>query len=294
MQGPAKYVLVTPTKDEEKTIGETITSVISQTILPAEWVIVSDGSTDGTDACVQTAQVNHPWIHLIQLPPGSGRCFGAVARATKLAIQKISVTDYTHIGLLDSDLRFGPTYFESVIREFETRPKLGLAGGWVLDPDENRQVTPDNILDVPGAAQFFRRDCFESLRGIHVIPEGGWDMLTCAESRMNGFETALLTHLMIDHLKPRNIAQGSVIRRRWQCGVRDYVLGYHPAFEVVKCLGRLKESPVVVSAVSWWIGYLSAALLRKERPIPPDLLAHIRGEQLSRLKTMGKRRSIAV
>lgn len=282
------YVLVTPTKDEEKTIGETLASVISQTIRPAEWVIVSDGSTDRTDSLIQAAQVEHPWITLIQLPPREGRCFGAVARATKLATERLSVDHYEFIGLLDSDLRFAPDYFEVVLAEFQANPKLGLAGGRVLDPGEDPNSKPDNTWDVPGAVQFFRRACFESLREIHAIPEGGWDMLTCVESRMNGFETALLTGLVVDHLKPRNIAHGGLISRRWQCGVRDYVLGYHPLFETVKCLRRLRQSPVIFSAASWWMGYVSAAISRKPRAIPAGLLVHIHQEQLSRLKSLKK------
>ena len=283
------YVLVTPTKDEEMTIGETLASVFSQTILPAEWVIVSDGSTDRTDSLIREAQAEHPWITLIQLPSRQGRCFGAVARATKLATERLSVRDYAFIGLLDSDLRFPPGYFESVLSRFHANPRLGLAGGMVLDPGESLNSVPDNTADVPGAVQFFRRECFESLSGIHAIPEGGWDMLTCAESRMNGFETTLLTDLVVDHLKPRNIAHGGVISRRWQCGVRDYVLGYHPLFEAVKCIRRLRQKPMLVSAASWWMGYVSAALSRKERSIPDDLLAHIHREQLLRLKNLTRR-----
>jgi poly-beta-1,6-N-acetyl-D-glucosamine synthase len=290
---PSTYVLVTPTKDEENTIGETLASVISQTIRPLEWVIVSDGSTDRTDSLIRTAMAEHPWITLIQLPPREGRCFGAVARATKLATERLSFCGYEFIGLLDSDLRFAPNYFESVIAEFRTNPKLGLAGGRVLDPGERPESKPDNTWDVPGAVQFFRRKCFESLRKIHAIPEGGWDMLTCVESRMNGFETALLTGLVVDHLKPRNIAHGGIISRRWQCGVRDYVLGYHPLFETVKCLRRIRQSPALVSAAAWWIGYVSAALSRRPRAIPADILAHIHLEQLRRLKPISRRKITA-
>jgi glycosyltransferase involved in cell wall biosynthesis len=284
MTGSNRYVLITPTRDEEKTIGRTIASVVSQTILPVEWLIVNDGSTDGTEALVENARLDHPWIRLIQLPPRAERCFGAVAKATKIAVENLTITDYGYIGLLDSDVEFSPIYFESVIREFEANSRLGLAGGWVLDADENPNIPPDNLRDVPGAVQFFRRDCFESLSGIHVIPEGGWDMLTCAEARMNGYETVLLTSLKVDHLKPRNIAYGGIFSRRWQYGIRDYVLGYHPLFETVKCIGRLREPPLVISAACWWMGYMSAAITRKERRIPSDLLAHIRSEQLLRLK----------
>lgn len=191
---------------------------------------------------------------------------------------------YRYIGLLDSDLRFDPDYFEKVIRHFLGNPKLGVAGGRVIDPGEDRIRVPDNLQEVPGAVQLFRRECFESLRGIHVIPEGGWDMLTCAEARMNGFETALVPDLLVDHLKPRNIAFGSVFTRRWQCGIRDYVLGYHPLFETVKCIRRVNQRPVVLSALSWWLGYVSAALRNRERRIPEELIAQVRREQMSRLR----------
>lgn len=279
-----KYVLVTPTRDEEAVIGETIASVTSQTCLPAQWIIVSDGSTDRTDAIIDAARAEHPWITLIQLPSRDSRCFGAVARATKLAIKALEVDDWEFIGLLDSDLRFSSDYFAQVIHAFEQNPKLGLAGGRVLDPSENPKKLPDNRHDVPGAVQFFRRDCFESLSDIHAIPEGGWDMLTCAESRMNGFETKLLTNLTVDHLKPRNIAHGGIIRRRWQMGVRDYALGYHPAFETVKCLRKIRQSPVILSSVFWWCGYITAFLSRKKRRILEALLRYIRREQIQRLR----------
>lgn len=284
----ASFVLVTPTRDEEKTIGETINSVIAQTYRPAEWVIVSDGSTDRTDAIIQDAQKDHSWIKLIKLPQRKERCFGAVARATKIATEELTVQGYEFIGLLDSDLRFKPDYFEKVISEFRQNPKLGLAGGRVLDPTDSRDLVPDNKLDVPGAVQFFRRTCFEKLSDIHAIPEGGWDMLTCLESRMNGFDTRLLVPLVVEHLKPRNIAHGSIVQRRWQCGVRDYVLGYHPIFETVKCLRRIKQKPLLISAASWWLGYMAAYCTRKKKSIPDDLLKFIRKEQKQRLHNVFK------
>ena len=283
-----KYVLVTPTKDEEKNIGETIRSVVEQIHLPSEWIIISDGSTDRTNEIIARAQIEHDWIKLIKLPPRKSRCFGAVARATKQAMEHLSVDDFEFIGLLDSDLRFQPDYFERVLVAFAMNDKLGIAGGRVLDPGDDSRTIPDNLQDVPGAAQFFRRDCFESLSDIHAIPEGGWDMLTCTEARMNGYETRLLSDLVIDHLKPRNIAYGGLLKRLWQCGVRDYVLGYHPLFETVKCVRRLRQRPVVISAVSWWLGYVVSSLRRRKRIVPQELLLYIRGEQIRRLSSLFK------
>jgi hypothetical protein len=278
-----QYVLVTPAKNEEKLIRQTIESVINQTRIPAQWVVVSDGSTDGTNEIVRAASAAHPWICLMTLPPRLERSFAAVVHAVEAGVRSLSVGEYDYIGLLDSDVRFGPDYFARVIEQFEVNPRLGLAGGVVVDVGDQRDLLPRNREDVPGAAQFFRRRCFEEIGGLVAIPEGGWDALTCASARMRGYQTRLLPHLVVDHLKPRNIAEGGAFRRLWQMGGRDYALGYHPLFELVKCLGRIGHSPFFVGASAWWVGYCWATIRCRKRMVPPDLLEFMRGEQKRRL-----------
>jgi len=277
------YVLVTPAKNEEATIAVTIASVVNQVVRPAEWVIVSDGSTDRTDEIVRAAALSHPWICLLPLPPRRQRSFAAVVQATEAGVRALTLASYSYIGLLDSDVRFQPDYFQKVLETFEASPQLGLAGGVVIDLGSPRDRLPRNRKDVPGAVQFFRRRCFEALNGLLAIPEGGWDGLTCARARMLGFETRLLTELVVDHLKPRNISEGGVLRRHWQMGVRDYAVGYHPLFESAKCLARLFDSPAFVGSSARWIGYCRAAFQRRERLVPPDLLRFLRAEQKQRL-----------
>jgi hypothetical protein len=131
--------------------------------------------------------------------------------------------------------------------------------------------------------QFFSRECFERIGGLIPIPEGGWDMMTCVMARMHGYETRLFTDLVVDHLKPRNIAEGGMVRRKWQMGVRDHALGYHPLFEAVKCTGRLADPPFVIGALAWWAGYVMAALRCRRRIVDPAVVVHVRTEQMSRL-----------
>lgn len=283
MRTATSYVLVTPAKNEEALIGTTIQCVVEQTLRPAEWVIVSDGSTDRTDEIVGTAAARHPWIRLVKLPPRADRNFAAVVRATEAGVRAFGFRDYHYIGLLDSDLRFPPDYFAKVIKQFELSPQLGLAGGVVIDVGLPKDHLPRNRQDVPGAVQLFRRRCFEELGGLVAIPEGGWDALTCARVRMMGFETRLITDLVVDHLKPRNISEGGVLRRKWQMGLRDYALGWHPFFELAKCLGRMLDTPLLVGGIVWWLGYVSAAFQRRERLVPKDLLEFLRSEQKGRL-----------
>lgn len=284
MNTAGKYVLITPVKDEAALIPETIRSVVQQTRLPAEWVIVSDGSTDGTNDIVAAAAEQHPWIRLVPLPPRKTRNFAAVVVATETGLRHLECSDYTYVGLLDSDVRFERSYFERLISFAESHPKLGLTGGVVIDIGQPKDQLPRNLKDIPGAVQFFRRQCFADLGGLVAIPEGGWDALTCARARMVGYDTALATDLVVDHLKPRNIAEGSVLRRHWQLGIRDYALGYHPVFEAMKCLGRMRSSPVLVGAAGWWLGYCWAAARRHQRQIPAPLLAYMRSEQMQRIR----------
>jgi poly-beta-1,6-N-acetyl-D-glucosamine synthase len=281
---PIKYVIITPVKDEEAFIGETISSVIGQSLCPIQWVIVNDGSSDQTEEIVQNAAIQHSWILLVGLPPRGDRSFSAVVHATAAGVSALTVADYHYIGLLDSDVRFEKDYFKKVIKHFEASPNLGLGGGMVVDPGQRKDRLPRNRQDVPGAAQFFRRECFERLGGLIAIPEGGWDALTCVRARMLGYETRLFTDLVVDHLKPRNIAEGGVLQRKWRMGIRDYALGYHLVFEVFKCIGRLAEFPPIAGAFAWLAGYFGAGLSRRKRLIPDDLIRFNQAEQRERLK----------
>lgn len=283
------YVLVTPVRDEVATIGRTLAAVTRQTIHPAEWVIVSDGSTDGTDELIAAAAREHTWIRLLALPPRQGRSFAAVVQNTERGIRAVRCADYRYLGLLDADLDFAPDYFAQVMARFEANPRLGLAGGVVIDVGQPKDRFPRNRMEVPGAVQMFRRDCFERLGGLVAIPEGGWDCLTNVMARMRGYETQLLTDLVVDHLKPRNISQGGSVRRVWQLGERDYAIGYDPIFEMVKAASRYRESPFLISSLARALGYCAAAITGRPRVVSDEVVAFIREEQRGRLRRVGTR-----
>jgi glycosyltransferase involved in cell wall biosynthesis len=278
------YVLVTPARNEQATIEETIKSVASQSILPKEWIVVSDRSTDRTDEMVRAAAGRHEFIRLLRLEGAPGHSFAAVVRATEAGVQALRTRDYAYLGLLDADVRFGPDYYEKLMGEFELDAKLGLAGGLVLDVGDTVKRAYQNLNEVAGATQFFSRRCFESLGGLLAIPEGGWDAITCVRARMNGFRTATFPNILMEHLKPRNIAKGNWFQRFAQLGQRDYALGGHPLFEAVKCASRWMERPVLLAALARLCGYTGMWLKGAMPYPPPPVLAYLRREQLSRLK----------
>ena len=282
------YVLITPARNERATIGITIESVIRQSIRPREWVIVSDESTDGTDEIVTHYSAKHNFIRLVRLTRRPQRNFASVVFATESGIAALRTKDYGFLGLLDADIRFPDDYYEEILYRFGRDPMLGLAGGLVVDFYDGRyHPGPQTLTDVAGAVQFFRRDCFESLGGLVAVPEGGWDTITCAQARMLGFRTQTFRELVVDHLKPRNIAEGNIFRRTWQMGVREYALGNHPLFELIKCGYRCVEHPVLLGGFLRFSGYLWCSFARRTRILPADIIRFIRQEQMARVFRLG-------
>ena len=61
-----KYIIISPVRNEAAHLPITIESVARQTILPALWVIVNDGSTDNSMEVLDAAGKTYPWIKPIQ------------------------------------------------------------------------------------------------------------------------------------------------------------------------------------------------------------------------------------
>ncbi len=278
------YVLITPVRNEGATIGTTIQCVVEQTIRPKEWIIVSDGSTDRTDEIVKAHASQSEFIRLLRLDNRPSRNFASVVFALEAGIASLKTEDHGFIGLLDGDVKFSPKYYEEILKRFRSDPQLGLAGGLVIDCYQGRRRRQiQSLTAVAGAVQFFRRDCFESLGGLVALPEGGWDGLTCVHARMKGFRVRTFPEIEVDHLKPRNIAEGSVLKRTWQLGLREYALGNHPLFETVKCGYRCIDYPYFLGGVTRLAGYTWCCLSRRKRMLSPEVIKFVRREQWSRL-----------
>src|SRR4051812_12369792 len=123
-----KYVLITPAKNEAAFIEQTIRSVIRQTALPVKWVIVSDGSTDGTDEIVKPYAAQYEWIQLLRMPDRTERDFAGKVGAFNAGYARVRDLNYDVIGNLDGDITVEPDYFAFLLEKFQVIPDLGVAG----------------------------------------------------------------------------------------------------------------------------------------------------------------------
>src|SRR5258705_5682659 len=125
---PLTYTLITPARNEVQNIERTIQSVIKQTIWPLKWVIVSDGSTDGTDEIVKRYAAQYDWIQLVRRPERAERHFAGKADCFNTGYSCLKDLRFNIIGNLDADLSFEADYFSFLLDKFAEDPALCLAG----------------------------------------------------------------------------------------------------------------------------------------------------------------------
>lgn len=280
------YVLITPARNEEAYIRKTIQSVISQTILPQRWVVVSDGSTDRTDEIVTEYLAANPWITLIRMAEHRDRNFGAKVACFNAGYEYLRKTEYDIIGNLDADISFGPDYVEFLLEKFVSMPDLGVAGTPFREDAFQYDYRFVNIDHVSGACQLFRRQCFEDIGGYAPIRGGGIDWVAVTTARMRGWKTRTFTGKSCTHHRQIGTGKSTALLSRFRFGKQDYYLGSHPVWEVFRCIYQTKSKPYVIGAVMLFSGYLWACLTRMDRPISPELVQFRRREQMQRLKRL--------
>jgi GT2 family glycosyltransferase len=278
------YVLITPARNEADHIGNTIESVIGQTRLPARWIIVSDGSTDGTDDVIREYGRRQEWIGFVRMDEHRDRQFAAKVQAFNAGYKALGETPYDIIGNLDADITFGRGYFQFLMGKFEADPMLGVAGTPFVDDGVQYDYRFTNIEHVSGACQMFRRECFEQIGGYVPIKGGGIDWTAVTTARMKGWRTRTFTEEVCYHHRKIGTGNGTSMGAWFRQGRKDYFLGGHPLWQFFRMLYQMKRRPYGIGGLLIFAGYLWAGLTGTERPIGRDLMAFHRREQMSRLK----------
>jgi poly-beta-1,6-N-acetyl-D-glucosamine synthase len=279
-----KYVLMTAAYNEEQHIEKTLRSVVSQTVQPERWVIVSDNSSDRTDQIIENYARQYDFIRFLRVNRPKGRSFGSKARALHRGAELLESVSYNYIGNVDADLSLPRHYFDGVLAKFEHNPKLGIASGFVHEENHGEFTSRkiNDVRNVPHAAQLVRRLCYEEIGGYAILEHGGEDWYAQIEARMKGWEVESFPELHIFH--HRHTGEGSPkLATCIRLGKLDYSFGSDPLFEALKCVKRVGERPYVLGAALRLAAFCWESVCRKSRPVSDDFVAFLRNEQRGRL-----------
>jgi glycosyltransferase involved in cell wall biosynthesis len=281
------YVLISPARNEEAHIEKTIQSVITQTILPQKWVIVSDGSTDRTDEIVKSYAKGRDWIDFIQMPDHSERNFAAKVQSFNCGYERVKSLSYDVIGSLDADISFEEDYFEYLLDKFERMPELGVAGtDYIEGTFHSFKDSYINVHHVNGQCQMFRRQCFEDIGGYKPIKGGGIDWVAVTTARMKGWKTYSFPDRVYIHHRRMGTANGNIFKSRFHYGKKDYFCGGHPLWQIFRCAFQMAKKPYIVGGLLLLLGYFGAWMSGVERQVSQELMKFHRQEQMQRFKNL--------
>jgi biofilm PGA synthesis N-glycosyltransferase PgaC len=281
-------LLITPVRNEAAHIVRTARAVEAQTRPPDLWVVVDDGSDDPTPDLLRRLAAEIPYLRVLTTPRGHTKhgpdrlALAAEARAFNWALSQVDLDGYTHIGKLDGDIELPADYFERLLERMEREPRLGIAGGMLLEPDGGRwrrERVPE--YHVRGALKLYARVCFEAIGGIDE--RLGWDTIDETYARLHGFETRSFTDLVARHHRPEATADGA-LRGRARHGQCAYILHYGLPWVVLRSVKEAAYRPVGLTGAAFLFGYLRSAARREPRVEDDAFRRLVRRELRDRLR----------
>jgi biofilm PGA synthesis N-glycosyltransferase PgaC len=288
-----RYVIISPCRNEADFMRQTLDSVVAQSVRPALWVIVDDGSTDATPQILAEYAKQHAWIRIVTRDNRGKRAVGpGVIEAFYAGYDTITPTDFDFVCKLDLDLNLPTGYFEGLMRRMAANPKIATCSGkayiWEHGELVNERHGDETSI---GASKFYRMDCFLQLGGF--VREVMWDGIDGHRCRMKGWIACSWDDpdLRFIHLRPMGSSQVSIYTGRQRHGSGQYFMGTGWTYMLANAANRLNEKPYVLGSLAMVWGYAKAVLQRKPRYEDLEFRRFLRKYQMSAL-FKGKRRAI--
>jgi biofilm PGA synthesis N-glycosyltransferase PgaC len=289
---PRRYLLISPCRDEAQYLRRTLDSVAAQSIPPALWVIVDDGSTDETPAILEEYASRLPYLRVVRrLDRGCRQVGPGVIAAFYAGLETARLEDFEYLCKLDMDLDLPVRYFELLMQRMESNPRIGTTSGkpWFVHPQSGALV-PEVCGDEmsAGMTKFYRVACFKEIGGF--VRQVMWDGIDCHRARMLGWiaESVDLEPLRFVHLRPQGASYKGIWTGRLRAGFGQYFMGTSPLYYMAAATYRLPTHPVLIGSAAMLWGYLKSWFKGLPRYEDQEFRRFLRSYQHACLR-MGKR-----
>lgn len=264
------YILITPCKNEEKSLHNLIKSVALQSIKPALWVIMDDGSTDKCPQIIVNAIREHEWIKSIRLEESKRDLTIHVACVVKSGLDfafkycKENNIKYDYLGTIDADMFISNNdIFEKIIIEFEKDSRLGIASFW-LQYINNKGVLCKVAYredTISGGGMMIRRGCFEDIGGYYITHSP--DSVLGVKAVLRGWKIKRFNEIEIVQIRETCSAEGLKVGYTLR-GEYAYYVNNNPLFVAIKGLKYCLRKPHYIG-FAYLYGYFNSLIQRKEQ-----------------------------
>jgi poly-beta-1,6-N-acetyl-D-glucosamine synthase len=269
------YAVVMPVRDEVDNLRRVAGCLANQTQRPATWLVVDDGSTDGTGELVTSLATEHDWIRGASAGGTTLERGAPIVRAFHAALAELEPLPDVVVKL-DADISMGSDHFERLVAEFERDARLGIAGGigYEKQPDGVWRQRHGTGNAVWGGCRAYRREC---LREILPLEEHmGWDTLDLMKANLKGWKTEVFYDLAFRHHRVEGERDGRRLRTTLIQGEAAHYMGYRVSYLLLRTLYRMLRDP---AAIGLLLGYARAGARRKPRLSDSELRAYVRSQQ---------------
>jgi biofilm PGA synthesis N-glycosyltransferase PgaC len=290
-----RYLLVSPCRDEASYIRRTLDSVAAQSIPPALWIVVDDGSTDQTPAILAEYAGRLPFLRVVRRTDRGRRSVGpGVIEAFYAGLEGVDLDRFDYLCKLDMDLDLPPRYFELLMRRMEAEPRLGSTSGKpIFVHPRTGELVPEVCSDemTLGASKFYRVACFREIGGF--VRQVMWDGIDCHRARMLGWLAESLGDEAVRflHLRPMGSSHKGIWSGRVRAGFGQYFMGTSPLYHLAVAVSRLPKYPPLYGSVALLWGYFSSAARGAPRYEDAEFRRFLRRYQHLALR-VGKREAI--
>jgi len=291
-----RYLLISPCRDEAEYLRRTLDSVAAQSVPPALWVVVDDGSSDETPAILEEYARKLPYLRVVNRTDRGRRQVGpGVIEAFYAGLEQVRLDDFDYLCKLDMDLDLPVQYFELLMQRMEANPRIGTTSGkpWFVHP-HSRELVPEVCGDEMsvGMTKFYRVACFKEIGGF--VRQVMWDGIDCHRARMLGWiaESVDLEPIRFVHLRPQGTSQKGIWTGRLRAGFGQYFMGTSPVYYLGAAIHRMTAHPVLIGSAAELWGYLRSWLRGLPRYDDGEFMRYLRAYQHACLR-MGKRAATA-
>ena len=261
------YLIISPCRNEADFMVNTLESVVNQSVTPAKWIIVDDGSTDATPEILQRYADQYDFIQIVTRTNRGHRSVGpGVIEAFYAGLAEVDMDDYQFICKLDLDLELPSKYFELLMQRMNENPRLGTCSGKPYNRLGNRLVSEKRGDEMSvGMTKFYRMSCFKQIGGF--VSEVMWDAIDCHRCRQLGWIACSWDdpQLRFVHLRMMGSSQDSIFSGRMRHGYGQYFMGTGLLYMFATSVYRMLHPPYITGGIAMFWGYLKSLLQGEPR-----------------------------